>query len=84
MSTSTQYRTDDMALATYLRMKHHIPVEIVWENNTACWDFNRSPDLMKLVDDFTENKALCNPREFSRMFKYTRQEFHSVRPAQRR
>lgn len=81
---SNIYRTDDMALVTWLRMNHFSPVEVIWENNTCNWDFEREPKLLSDVDAFVQNMALCNPREFSRQFKITRQEFHAARPASQR
>lgn len=80
----TLFKTDEMSLVTYLRLNHHDPLEIIWEFNTCWWIFEKSEDLSRLATLFISNEALSNPKEFSRMFKLTRQEFHSARPAQRR
>jgi hypothetical protein len=73
-----------MALATYLRLNNYVPEQVVWDNTTCWWEFNRNQDLEGLVLLFLNNEAQCNPREFSRTFRITRQEFHAARPSQRR
>ncbi len=83
-TVETKFKTDDMALVTYLRMNYITPDEIIWDHNTCWWFFEKSTELSEHATLFVSNEAQSNPKEFSRQFKLTRQEFHAARPAQRR
>lgn len=83
-NTKEVYKTDDMALVTFLRMNYHVPHEVVWDHNTCWWEFESTDKLTSDAAAFVDNIAVCNPREFSRQFKLTRQEFHQARPSTQR
>ena len=78
LSPEEFYRTDDMALATFLKMQGHTPQTLRWENRTCYWYFDRSESLLGMADMFIDGLANVEPKEYSRVFALTKTEFHKV------
>ena len=76
MESFNEVVTDDMAMVAYLKMKGHAPETISWnpEASLCRWQFNANavPD----ATDFMEDRALVNPRHFTRAFASAKREMH--------
>lgn len=70
------FRTNDMAMATFLRMQGHAVQEIFWETGTCYWRFVVTGQLLKDMSDFQDGRALVDPRTYNRMFAITKQELY--------
>lgn len=78
MTPSTDfYRTNDMALATFLKLRQHAVQGMEWEAGTCFWIFRATESCLSDVNDFTSDKALVNPREYNRVFTQTKKEFYN-------
>lgn len=76
---SAQYdnlRTDDLALVAYLKMKGHTPTIVRWDGDaTVCrWEFDKT--AVSDATDFLEDRALVNPRDFTKSFAVTKREMY--------
>lgn len=74
LSPEDFYRTKDMALATFLKLRGHSFQNVEVEGSTCFWFFRVSDSVMDLVDSYVENLAQVNPKEFSREFNNTKRE----------
>lgn len=62
---SEQWTTDDLALATFLSLNKHAIEEMEWRPPGDCFFvFQRNPDLMIHVINYTGNDARVDPKEF--------------------
>lgn len=66
------WRTDDLALATYLVVSGNgtIKLELEWDGDIAYgyFVFRMSDSLLDDVEDFISGNARVEPREYSRRF----------------
>lgn len=69
------YRTNDMAMATYLKLEGHPCQGLVWNRNVCFWLFRVTDALLDATEDFLDRKARIEPRAYSKEFDVTRQEF---------
>jgi hypothetical protein len=71
--------TDDMALAAYLKLKGHTPLEVWYDANTyVChWKFNEF--AVEDSADFLEDRARVNPRDYTKYFGYARREMFDAK-----
>ncbi len=74
------YRTNDMALVTFLRLEGQVHQAVVWEHHTCYWIFERTNGLSESIDAFNEGIALVEPKAWSKMYNITKTEFHESRP----
>jgi hypothetical protein len=75
----TFFRTNDMAMVTYLRMNGHSVQACAYEADGDCWwQFLACDAITDLYNDFTQWKALVEPREYSKHFSATKREFHAA------
>jgi hypothetical protein len=65
MDTKELWRTDDMALATYLIIKQELDPELVWESQSCFFLFPKGESLLKDVTDFVSNNGLVDARTFN-------------------
>jgi hypothetical protein len=70
------YRTNDMALVTFLKLEGQAVQSVVWDVGTCYWIFDRSASLLESVDAFMEDKATVKPKEYNRVFSQTKREFY--------
>lgn len=78
------YRTDNMGMASWLKMQGHTPQRVRWEDQTCYWYFDKSDLLLGSVDAFLEGEARVEPKEYNRIFLLTKREFwDSAPPGQR-
>jgi len=75
------YRTNDMAMVTYLKMEGHTSQRCVWEAQTCYWWFRITDSLLECVEKFSDGLALIEPREYNRLFTQTKREFYDSKPA---
>lgn len=75
-----KYRTSDMALVTYLKIKGCHTMVPEWAAGTCYWTFLASAELRRFVDLFTAKSALVEPTEYNRVFGETKREFYDARP----
>lgn len=75
-SSVDQFRTNDMAMAAYLRMNGHSTQKIEWSEGTCRWFFLAVPALVEQVNKFLADTALVNPRQYNRSFAETKREFY--------
>ena len=69
-----EYKSNDMAMVTYLRLNGLQPQGQDYQNGVCYWKFEYSEALRHLRDDFAMDRALVNPKEFSRHFAITKRE----------
>lgn len=79
LDPNTFYKTNDMALVTYLRIQGHPVQGTRWLSNSCVWVFRINDNLLGLVDNFMDDRALVNPKEFNRHFTDTKKELYSQR-----
>lgn len=76
------YRTNDMAMVTYLKISGHSVQRVLWEAGTCYWLFRVTEVLLSQVDKFLAGDARIEPREYNRVFNSTKREFYDTQPAQ--
>ena len=74
------YRTSDMALVTYLKIKGCVTQRPQWVAGTCHWSFDNTSALKELVELFMAKAALVEPTEYNRVFGETKREFYDSRP----
>lgn len=80
LSVDEFFRTNDMAMATFLKLRGHAVQVVAWIQGTCYWVFRANDSLLACVDEFTSDEALVNPREYNRVFTLTKREFYDNRP----
>lgn len=76
------YRTNDMAMVTFLKISGHSVQKVFWEAGTCYWVFRVSEVLLELIDTFLAGNARIEPREYNRVFNSTKREFYDTQPQQ--
>lgn len=74
------YRTNDMAMVTYLKISGHAVQRVFWEAGTCYWIFRITDVLLSQVDVFLMGDARIEPREYNRVFNHTKREFYDTNP----
>lgn len=78
------FRTNDMSMATYLKVRGHVTQAVDWKSGTCYWIFRVSDLLLDEVDRFLGGDALIEPKEYNRVFTQTKREFYDSKPDERR
>lgn len=73
------YRTNDMAMSTFLKLNQHDLQAVRWESGTCYWIFRVTDAILDLVEDFTAGRALVEPKAYNRIFTATKREFYDSR-----
>lgn len=78
------HRTDDLALATYLRANgvRHLTMELIEYPDTnrgdqAEWVYTVTPRLKNLLDDYNSGQALVEPRKYNQYLRQVRNELYA-------
>lgn len=74
------YRTNDMAMVTFLKVEDHPVQKILWERGTCYWIFRISDALLDAIDSFTDREARIEPKEYNRVYGQTKKEFYDSAP----
>lgn len=74
------YRTNDMAMVTFLKIQGHPVQEVAWESDTCYWIFRITEVLLGQVEMFLAGEARIEPREYNRVFNSTKREFYDSNP----
>lgn len=70
-----QFRTSDMALATFLRLELYDVQEVKIDDTGTCyWYFDGVDSLHESCEAFREGIARVEPREYNRLFAVTKKE----------
>lgn len=77
------FRTNDMAMSTYLKVRGHVAQTVEWQSGTCYWHFRISDLLLDEVDRFLAGEALIEPKEYNRVFTQTKREFYDSKPDER-
>ena len=79
MSTvpANSYRTDDLALVTFLRCRGYNHAEMVKDGRTCHWVFPVNGSLLELVDEYFADEAYVEPRDFMRKVALVRKEMYA-------
>lgn len=67
-------RTDDLALATTLRIRGFEPDGLELEGKKALWLFTGDGDLQATIRQYNAGEALVEPRRYNRVLRETRQK----------
>lgn len=78
LNPDQHFRTDDMALVTFLKVEGHTPQEVGYEGDTCYWWFLITDAMLATVQAFGAREGLVEPREYSKMFATTKNEFYSA------
>lgn len=81
-TTLDEYRTNDMAMATFLRVEGHPVQDVQWKFDTCYWVFHSSETLGLDVSRFEGGTATVEPKAYSKKFQETKKEFYHSRPQQ--
>lgn len=73
------YRTNDMAQATYLKLQGHSVQRVAWADDSCYWYYRITDAMLDDLEDFSEGKALVEPREYNRFFNRVKREFYEVK-----
>jgi hypothetical protein len=68
-----QLKTDDLALATTLRVRGFEPDRLELDGGTAHWVFTGDGDLHSTVRTYKASECLVEPRNYNRVLRETRQ-----------
>ncbi len=71
------WKTNDMALAVYLRIQG-IKENVIWDNNVCYWEFDNSDELQKHVIVFAGGQAQVDPKEYNKTFYTMKQEMYKT------
>jgi hypothetical protein len=77
------HRTDDLALATYLRANgvRHLTMELVEypgdRGDQAEWVYTVTPRFKALLDDYNSGAALVEPRRYNSYLRQVRNELYA-------
>lgn len=74
------YRTNDMAMVTFLKISGHSVQKVMWEADTCYWVFWARETLLAQVEMFLAGEARIEPREYNRVFNSTKREFYDSNP----
>lgn len=74
------FRTDDMALATYLKLLGFNCDQVGWEGDVCFWHFENGDELLRAVGGFHSGYAKVEVREYNREFSSTKREFYDSQP----
>lgn len=75
------YRTNDMAMVTFLKISGHAVQRVFWEAGTCYWVFRAVEILLEQVDEFLAGNARIEPREYNKVFNHTKREFYDTNPS---
>lgn len=70
------FRTDNMGMVTFLKMKGHTVQTVEWRGPTCFWNFRVTDSLLDLTEDFLSGEAVVEPQEYSRRYRETKKEFY--------
>jgi len=75
-----EFRSNDMALVTYLKMCGFSCQRTEWDGGTCYWYFMNGPRLLETAEMFATGEALVEPREYNKIFGLTKHEFYDSDP----
>lgn len=78
------FRTNDMAMSTYLKVRGHVVQAVEWKSGTCYWIFRVSDLLLDEVELFMAGSARIEPKEYNRVFTQTKREFYDSRPDEKK
>lgn len=78
------YRTNDMAMATYLKMQGHPVQTLMWEGDVCYWVFRVTDALLEETEVFLADEARVNPKLFNKEFFITKSQFYDSKDERRR
>lgn len=78
--SDNMFRSDDMALVTFLKGEGHTPQRVGWEAGTCYWHFLLTDSLVAAVQTFGAREGSVEPREYSKLFASTKDEFYNAKP----
>jgi hypothetical protein len=76
------FRTNDMALVTYLKMCGFSCQRTEWDGGTCYWYFMTGPKLLGAAETFASGEAVVEPREYNKIFGLTKHEFYDSDPSE--
>jgi hypothetical protein len=85
-STMKLLKTDDLALATTLRVRGFEPDGLELDGETARWLFTGDGELHATVRQYNAGEAMVEPRRYNRVLRETRRMLfnflneHGIRP----
>src|SRR4029077_5678172 len=68
MTNEEFFRTNDMGCAAYLSLSGHPIQKVAVEDGTCWWFFINFYSLQELMETFTSDEALVNPREYTKSY----------------
>jgi len=68
MTSEEFFRTNDMGCAAFLSMSGHPIQKTDVEDGTCWWFFINLDSLQSLMETFTSDEALVNPREYTKSY----------------
>jgi hypothetical protein len=73
------YRTDDMSLATILKIEGHTPQQVGWIGENCYWWVLINDDLMDCIASFDAGETRVEPREYNRVFHKIRKQMFATK-----
>lgn len=79
----SSWRTNDMAMAAWLKMHGHTPQEVAFNDDSqpsnCYWIFLVTSSLVDLIDTFQSQEAWVRPQEYNKMYAQCKTEMYEAR-----
>ena len=83
MNTEEFYRTNDMGMATFLKLEGHPCQEMLWQGDVCYWVFRVTDALLDDTEDFLDGSARVEPKAYNKEFNLTKREFYDSKESTR-
>lgn len=76
--TEDFHRVNEIALVAVLRMNGHSPQKTEVVDGTVYWYFRVSGGIMKIIDEFADDRSQVEPKEYNKIFVRTKNEMFAL------
>jgi hypothetical protein len=74
MDQDHEFQTDDLALATTLRLRGFQPLRLVLADRVALWVFPNDGRVGRIVTSYQAGNSLVEPRRYNACLRQTRKD----------
>lgn len=78
------YRTNDMGMATFLKLEGHPCQDLQWSGTTCFWVFRVTDALLEATEDFLAGDARVEPKAYNKEYNATKREFYESKDGRSR
>lgn len=77
------YRTNDMGMATFLKLEGNPCQDLQWKGDTCYWIFRVTDALLESTEAFLEGTARVEPKAYNKEYNSTKREFYESKDGSR-